>query len=320
MKSLTIEMIKEATLRIQHDVRKTPLEYSPLLSQLLSSPVYLKLECMQETGSFKLRGALFRLSQLTPDEKSLGVITCSAGNHGKAVAYVSKKLGVEATVYVPRDVDESKYLGILSYGAKVVRSPFHGYDDSEELARQEGQVSGKVFISPFDDVEIMAGNGGTLAQEIIEEFPEARSFILPVGGGGLAAGFSFYIKETIPFSSMIGCQHKDSPGLKLSLERNSPVTKLPAIETIAGGVEGGIGANCFNYLKTRMDEVVLVSEQEIIQGVRWMLEHHQYLIEPSSAVVIAACLSKKIKKVHFPTVIVLSGRNVSFSTIQSILN
>ena len=319
MKTLSVDLIKKAAQYIQKHIRKTPLEYSPKLSEHFSVPVWLKLEFLQITGSFKLRGALFRLSCLTEKERKSGIVVCSTGNHGKAVAYVAHMLGIHATVYVPRDVDHVKYQGILDYGAEVIRSPFVGYDETEDLARKAAEESGRPLIGPCDDVETMAGNGGTLAQEIIEELPDARSFILPVGGGGLSAGFSVYAKELIPDCHIIACQHKDSPGLKLSLERGHAVTRLPPIQTLAGGIEGGIDASCFPYLQSRIDEVLVASEQEIIEGVRWMLEHHQYLIEPTAAVTIGACLYRKIEQLIPPVVIVLSGRNVSFATIQKIL-
>jgi threonine dehydratase len=320
MASLSVQMIDEAAERMTGFIRKTPLEYSSWLSDSLRCPVYLKLECMQLTGSFKLRGAFCRLGSLSKEEREKGVLTCSAGNHGKAVAYVANKMGIKATIYVPKNVDQAKYQGILKYGAEVIVSPFTGYDETEALACQVAKETHRLFISPFDETEIMAGNGGTLAREVLEELPDARTFILPVGGGGMAAGFALYVKEKLSHAQVIGCQHQDSPGLKLSLEQGQAVTQLPAIQTVAGGVEGGLGAHCFKYLKARIDDVILVSEREIENGFCWMLDKHQYLIEPSAAVVIAACLSGKIQKLLSPTVIVLSGRNVSFSTMQNLLN
>lgn len=319
MDTLSIKMIQDALRVIQKDIRRTPLEYSSKLSQLMGIPVYLKLEFLQITGSFKLRGALYTLSKLTNAQKKLGVITCSAGNHGKAIAYVGKKLGIKSTIFVPRDVDESKYQGILEYGAEVVKSPYPGYDDTNELAINAAEESGRQFISPFDTDEVMASNGGTIAMEVLEDLPEARNFIMPVGGGGLAAGFSYYVKDKLPNTCVIGCQHRDSPGLKLSLERGEAVTKLPAIETIAGGIEGGLGVNCFKYLKSRIDGVALVTEKEIIAGVNWVLQDHQYLIEPSAAAPIAACIGGKIENLKGPIVIILTGRNVSLTTLKKIL-
>jgi threonine dehydratase len=165
----------------------------------------------------------------------------------------------------------------------------------------------------------MAGNGGTLALDLIEQVPDAGAFVVPVGGGGLSAGLSFVVKKRDASAVVVGCQHEGSPALKLSLERGAAVTRLPAFETTAGGVEGGIGEKPFEVLRTRVDRVALVSEGEIFEGVRWMLDAHQYLIEPSAAVVVAACLSGKAGRFDRPVVVVLSGRNVALSTLRRIL-
>jgi len=157
--------------------------------------------------------------------------------------------------------------------------------------------------------------------ECIEDCPTARNFILPVGGGGLAAGFAFHVRNTADnlTAKIIGSQHVLSPALKMSLEAGRAITKLPAVETMAGGVEGGIGALAFGVLGPLIDRVTLVSEGETLEGVRWMMEHHQYLIEPTAAVVVAACLTGKIGKLDDPGVVVISGRNVSAETAKKIL-
>jgi threonine dehydratase len=320
MKSLSIKSIQDASHFLERRIRKTPLEHSAPLSKLLGAPTYLKLEFLQLTGSFKIRGAYIELSQLSYDNKKKGVITCSAGNHGKALAYVAKELKIPATIYVPKNVDQAKYEGMVQLGANVIRTDFVGYDETEAIARTEARKKGKKYISAFDDEPIMVGNGGTLALEVCTELPAATNFILPVGGGGLAGGFSFYVKENMPHAKIIACQLKDSPALKLSLESGYAVTKLPAIETLAGGIEGGIGEKCFEVLKSRIEDVVLIEEEEISKGVLWMLKHHQYLIEPTAAVVISACINGKIKPLSSPTVIILTGRNVSYSTIKNLLN
>ena len=166
----------------------------------------------------------------------------------------------------------------------------------------------------------MAGNGGTLAVEVLQDAPAARTFVLPVGGGGLAAGFAFYVREEIPEARIVGCQHERSPALKLSLEKGEAVVTLPPIETAAAGIEGGMGRLPFEVLRTRTDAVALLSEEEIFDAVRWMLHEHQYLVEPSAAVTVAACLTGKAGKLGGPTVVVLSGRNVSLETLRRILN
>ena len=316
---LSSALILEAAAYLAGRVRRTPVERSPALSERLGVPVWLKLESLQLTGSFKLRGAWFGISRLTAGERRAGVATASAGNHGKAVAYVAREAGMHATIYVPRTVDGAKFRGMLALGAEVIRTECTGYDETEALAREEALRAGQVFLSPFDDAGVMAGNGGSLAVEVLEQVPEARNFILPVGGGGLAAGFSFYAKERYPEAAVSGCQLERSPALRLSLEAGAAVTRLPAIVTDAGGLEGGLGRNTFEILKTRIAQVALVSEAEIHQAVRWMLEEHQYLVEPSAAAVLAACLADRVGVLREPAVVVVSGRNVDLATVRKIL-
>jgi len=285
------------------------VEYSAGLSEILGVPVWLKLESLQLTGSFKIRGAMFAISKLTGD-----VITCSAGNHGKAVAYVKRG----ATICVPRSVDRSKYDAMVKMGADVRVSEFDGYDETQDWAFEIAAREKKYFLSAFDDDAVMAANGGTVAMEVLEDAPDARLFVLPVGGGGLAAGFSVWAKDRLPEATIVGCQHVLSPALKMSLDAGHAITRLPAVETMAGGVEGGIGARTFPVLQPLVDQVALVSEGEILEGVRWMVAHHQYLIEPTAAVTIAACIGGKIQAAE-PVVVVVSGRNVSAESVRRIL-
>jgi threonine dehydratase len=317
---LSMALIEQARAFLSGRIRRTPLEESPALSQIAGSPVRLKLECLQKTGSFKIRGALFRLSLLTEEEKQAGIATCSAGNHGKAVAYAARSQGLRPRIYLPASVDASKLRAIEALGADVVVSRFPGYDETEEWALAEAAREGRVWISAFDDDAIMAGNGGTLALEILEEMPEARNFVLPVGGGGMSGGLAFVVAERVPGAVVVGCQHEESPALALSLERGEAVTRLPAVETSAGGIEGGIGRRTFAVLRPRIGRVALVSEEEIFEGVRWMLEHHQYLVEPSSAAAVAACLTGKAGRFDAPVAVVISGRNVSLPTLRRIFD
>jgi threonine dehydratase len=313
------ELIREAAAFLAGRVRRTPVEFSRGLSDAVGAPVWMKLESMQLTGSFKIRGALFRISKLTAEERRDGIVTCSAGNHGKAVAYAANEAGVRAIVCVPRSVDRAKYDAMVALGADVRVSDFEGYDDTEQWARAMAAEERLTFISAFDDYAIMAANGGTVAMEAMADVPEARAFVLPVGGGGLSAGFASHAKARCPDSIVIGCQHVLSPALKMSLDRGHAVTTLPAVETMAGGIEGGIGALTFPVLAPLIDRVALLSEDEILEGVRWMIANHQYLIEPTAAVTIAACLTGKAGKLTAPTVVVVSGRNVSAETVKTIL-
>jgi len=319
MSQLTLDLIAEAADFLRGRIHRTPLEPSAALSAKLGVPVSLKLESLQVTGSFKIRGAFFRLSRLTDAERRSGIVTCSAGNHGKACAYAGRELGIRVTIHVPSTVDESKYRGMLSFGAEVKVSKFPGYDETEDLAQEEARKSGRPFISAFDDTDVMAGNGGTLAMEILEDLPQATDFIVPVGGGGLGAGLAFYTKQKNPAARFIACQHEVSPGLKASFDLGRAATRLPSGETLAGGIEGGIGEQTFEILRTRVDHIALVNDAEICAALRWMLDEHQYLIEPTAAATLAACLNGKAGVLSGPAVVVLSGRNVAGSTIRKIV-
>jgi threonine dehydratase len=315
---LNLELIENASRFLSPRIRRTPFEPSPELSHRLGVPVYLKLEFLQLTGSFKLRGAWWKLHQLTTVKRQDSVATCSAGNHGKGLAYAAREMGVRAVIYVPKGVDEVKYRGILAYGAEVHRSEYWGYDETESWARQQAASQGIPFVSAFDDDDIMAGNGGSLAMEALEQLPEIRNWIVPVGGGGLSAGLAYVVK-TLGGGMVIGCQHRESPALQLSLDRGVAVTELPAVMTLAGGVEGGIGRQTFEILKDRVDRVALVDEAEIKSATRWMVAQHQYLIEPTSAVPLAACLRGRVGRLEGPTAVLVCGRNVSLKTAMECL-
>ena len=282
-------------------------------------PVRLKLECLQRTGSFKIRGASFQIERLSAHDRARGVVTCSAGNHGKAVAEAARRRGVPVTVCVPSSVDPAKLAGIRARGAEVRISEFAGYDETEDWALEIAAAEGKRFLSAFDDVDVIAANGGTIAAEILAEVPDATDFVVPVGGGGLSAGLAFFVRERLPEARIVGCQHESSPGLARSLEKGTAVTRLPPIETSAGGIEGGVGRIPFEILRSRISAVALVSEREIEDGVRWMLDRHQILIEPSSAAAIAAIVTGKAGPFTGPAVVVITGRNVAYETLRRIV-
>lgn len=312
-------LVLEARRALEGRIRRTPVEASPGLSEKAGAPVFLKLENLQLTGSFKIRGAFFALSRLSADARRRGVVTCSAGNHGKAVAYVARELAIPAEIHVPRSVDESKYRGMVALGARVVRSDFDGFDETERLAREAAARSGRPYLTAFDDPGILASNGGTLAAEVLEDCTEARVFLLPVGGAGLAGGFAYYARTALPDARIVGCQHALSPALALSLESGEAVLTLPPVATTAGGLEGGIGRTGFEVLRSRCDAVALLTEEEIFDAVRFVLDQHQYLIEPSSAVTVAAILTGKAGRLGAPAVAVISGRNVALPTVRRIL-
>jgi threonine dehydratase len=312
-------LIHAAAAFLAPRVRRTPVEPSPGLSRALGVPVFLKLEQLQITGSFKLRGAWFRLSRLSPAERVQGVVTCSAGNHGKALAYAARELGVPATIFVPSTVDGAKLAGMRAMGAEVVLAGSPGYDEAEIEARAHAAHTGQPFVSAFDEPAIIAGNGGSLALELLEQVPDLRSVITPISGGGLAAGLALALEAHDPSIEIIACQHRGSPSFALSLERGHAVTAMPPIRTLAGGIEGGIGVNTFAILQGRVNRVALVDEDQLYRAMRWMMSEHQYLVEPSAAAVVAACLEEPLGPLHGPVVVVISGRNVAADSLAKVL-
>jgi threonine dehydratase len=314
-----IGLIETARRYLDGRIRRTPIEASPLLSERLGVPVLLKLECLQLTGSFKLRGAWLRLSRLDTAARGQGVVTCSAGNHGKAVAFAGRELGVATRIHVPASVDESKYAAMLRLGATVVRSDRPGYDETEALARADAAARGLPFISAFDDDDVIAGNGGSLGLELLEQAPDLATALVPVSGASLSGGLAAALAARRPDVRLVACQHRDSPSLALSLARGEAVTSMPAIDTLAGGIEGGIGRRGFALIKERVAHVFEASEDELYQAVTWTLDQHQLLIEPSAAVVVAACLSGRLPALPGPVVLVLSGRNLSLVSLRRVL-
>lgn len=311
---LDMTLVEEARAVVSERLLRTPVVPSPALSRRLGVDVYLKLDCLQVTGSFKVRGALFALHRLRAsgvDE----VAACSAGNHGKGIAWAATELGMRATVFVPKSVDTSKLESMRELGARVELSEFIGYDETEEWAIAEADRRGLPSVSPYDDAAVMAGNGGTVALEVLEQVPEARTFVMPVGGGGHAAGFTFVVGDRLPDARFVMCQHRDSPGFHLSVERGHPVTELPAIETLASGLEGGFGTRTFDILRDRHDEIRLVSESGLRAAMRWTAREHGLIIEGSSAVAVAALLADPVPQSAGPVVVFISGRNVAFETV-----
>lgn len=307
-------LIDRAEAAVRPVIRETPMEESPVLSRTLGVPVRIKLECLQTTGSFKIRGALFALHELRRDGVDR-VATCSAGNHGVGLAYAAQLAGVAATIFVPASVDARKASLLEGLGAEVVRSPYAGFDETETWALDEVAATEIPFLSAYDDINILAGNGGTMMREMRRQWAELETVVVSVGGGGLSGGM--VLSEARP-TALIAAQAAASPALSLSLKAGKAVTRLDAAETLAGGLEGGIGATGFAALRERVHQVVEVTEPEIRAGVRWMLDEHRYVIEPSSAVAIGAARNPAIR-VSGPTVVVVTGRNVALETLQKIL-
>ena len=319
---LTVEQIRrdsqEAAARIQGYIRETPLEPSAWLSQLAGAEVYLKLENLQTTGSFKLRGAANRLLTLSSEEARAGIVTASTGNHGSAVAYLLRELGWPGTVYVPHTISAAK-LGALERLEATLE--LHGEDgvEAENRARQVAEQSGRFYMSPYNDRQIVAGQG-TVGLEIERQLGAVDAVVVPVGGGGLIAGIAGALKSASPEVEILGCQPTNSAVMHHSIQAGR-LLELASEPTLADGAAGGIerDAITFPICQEKVDRFILVSEEEIRQAICHILEKHYLLIEGAAALSVAAFL-KQID--HFRgkrVVLVLSGAKISLETLRSIL-
>jgi threonine dehydratase len=266
---MTLKDIEAAKERIKGAVIHTPLIHSHTLSRLSGREVYLKLENLQTTGSFKLRGALNRLTLLKERGEGERVVAASAGNHAQGVAYAAAQLGIAATIVMPEGASISKQMATQNYGAQVI---LHGQDVSQAVEKARAlEAEGYVFIHPYDDSEVMAGQG-TLGLEILEDLPEVDAVVVPVGGGGLAAGLTLALKESKPEVLIIGVQTLQVPSLVEAFRRGTP-TPVPARSTLADGIRVPlIGKLPFAILQKHLRDLVLVEEREITQALLFLLE------------------------------------------------
>lgn len=310
--------IYEARRRIAPFVRRTPLLASASLSEQAGVAAYLKPECLQETGSFKLRGAANRLLCLTPEENRRGVIAVSSGNHGRAVSHVARELGVRAVICLSRNVPEVKVQAIRGLGAEVV--VWGGsYDEAEAHALELQQDQGLTWISPFDDPSVIAGQG-TIGLELLEDLPQIGTVVVPVSGGGLISGMALALKAANPAIRVIGASMDRAPVMYHSLQAGRPV-QMPEEETVAEALAGGIGLDnryTFRLVQQLVDDVVLVTEDEIEQAMAWALATHHLVVEGGGAVGMAALLQGQAKVGAGPVVVVISGGNVDLPLLLAI--
>ncbi len=285
---------------------------TPLVAATAIDPrVWLKLECHQHTGSFKVRGALTRLSVLTDEERGQGVVAASAGNHGLGVAYAARKLGVRAKVFVPPGTPAVKVEGIGALGAEVVVGDTPGYDAAEEAARREARARGCVFISPYDDPWVAAGNGGTVGLEIFESIGSPDAVVCPVGGGGLICGLAAARDAGGRDVDLVGVNTEASPGMFRSFEKGEAVETLPPAPTLAEGLEGGVRPTTFLLAREARVRMELVAEDEIAAAMRWARDVLGTPVEGSAAAAIAwvrRCVARLPGDA--PIVVVVSGGNV----------
>jgi threonine dehydratase len=312
--------IQDARNRIAHHVLSTPLVASPSLSEVAGVPVSLKLEHHQPTGSFKLRGAFNSILRLTEAERARGVITVSTGNHGRALSYAARALGLRATICMSRLVPENKVFEIRRLGADV-QIVGASQDEAQQEAERLVTEKNLVMVSPFDDSNVIAGQG-TIGLEILDAMPDVAAVLVPVSGGGLVAGIAAAIKGKRPNTKIIGVTMERGAAMKASLDSGRPV-QVEELPTLADALGGGIGLDnklTFAMCQALVDDVVLVSESEIAAGIRHAYAKEQEIIEGAGAVGIAALLAGKVAQLSGPLAIVLSGQNIDMDLHRDIVN
>ena len=314
-KMLTLEKFEEASEKVKEATLPTDLVYSEYFSNQTENKVYLKPENMQFTGAYKVRGAYYKMSTLTEEERQKGIITASAGNHAQGVAYAAKKYGAKAIIVMPTTTPLIKVNRTKSYGAEVVLFG-NVYDEACEKALQLAKDNGYTFIHPFDDPAVATGQG-SIAMEIVKELPLVDYILVPVGGGGLATGVSTLAKLLNPKIRVIGVEPAGANCLQESIKAGK-VTTLPTVSTIADGTAVKTpGTNIFPYLQKNLDDIITVEDEELVVTFLDMVENHKMIVENSGLLTVAALkhLDVKGKKI----VCILSGGNMDVITMSSVV-
>jgi threonine dehydratase len=304
---VSLEDVEQAAELIKDIAVLTPMEDSRWLSALTGHPVRLKCENLQRAGSFKVRGAYTRMSHLTADERARGVVAASAGNHAQGVALAGQALGIEVTVFMPEGAPIPKEKATRAYGANVV---FHGryLEDALKEARAFQERTGAVLIHPFDNAEVVAGQG-TVGLEILEQAPEVQTVVVPCGGGGLLSGVAIAVKGRRPDVKVIGVQAEGAAAFPASLRAGHPVP-LESMSTMADGIAVGLpGEVTFAAVREAVDEIITVTEASLSRAVLATLERAKMVVEPAGAAAVAAILDEP-GRFSSPTVGVLSGGNI----------
>ncbi|MCH7820570.1 MAG: threonine/serine dehydratase [Proteobacteria bacterium] len=306
-----------AAKRIDGVICKTPLVQSPVFSSETGTDIYLKLENLQHTGSFKLRGATNRLMTLSGEQRSNGCVTASSGNHGAAVACAMQKLEVSGVIFVPEQTSSVKIEAIRSFGGDV---RFFGSDglETEQHAREFAEHNSMVYLSPYNDAEVIAGQA-TCGIEIAEQLPDVDAVFIAVGGGGLASGVGSVLRRHNPGVKIYGCQPRASAIMARSIEAGR-IVDLPSDPTLSDGTAGGIEADAitFELCRELIDEFILVSEEEIANAMRLFINAHGQVIEGAAGVAIAAMLACPELIAGKKVTVIVCGGNVSQETLESI--
>lgn len=312
---LTLEAFEEASEKVREVTLETKLVESPHFSAATGNRVWLKPENLQRTGAYKVRGAYYKISTLTPEELGRGIITASAGNHAQGVAFAATRAGARSVVVMPETTPLIKVERTKEYGAEVV---LHGdvYDEACDYALELAEREGYTFIHPFNDPVVATGQG-TIAMEIVQELPLVDTILVPVGGGGLACGVATFAKLYNPKIRVVGVEPAGAPSLTAALEAGQP-TKLPSANTIADGTAVlEVGDNVFPYLRDNLDDVMTVPDEELIVAFLDMVESHKMIVENSGLLTVAAL--KHLPAENKRVVSILSGGNMDVITMSSVV-
>lgn len=315
MDMMTLDQFKAARQVLSGVLHRTDLMYSPAFSKATGNHVYLKPENMQVTGAYKIRGACFKISTLSEAQKKKGLITASAGNHAQGVAYAAQAAGVKATVVMPTTTPLVKVNNTKDYGADVV---LHGatFDDADALAHQLAQEKGMTYVAPFNDLAVATGQG-TIAYEVFKDLPDVDVILVPIGGGGLAAGVSTLAKLLNPNVQVIGVEPTGAACMKASLEAGHVVT-LDGVDTIADGVAVKTpGDLVFPYIQKNIDEIITIDDTELVNAFLDMMEKHKMIVENAGLLTVAALSHLKAEGRN--VVSVLSGGNMDVITVSSLV-
>ena len=312
---LTLKEFKEARGVLSGVIRNTSLVYSPAFSKATGNQIYIKPENMQVTGAYKIRGAYYKISTLSDEEKARGLVTASAGNHAQGVAYAAQAAGVSATIVMPTTTPLVKVHNTKDYGAKVV---LHGetFDDAAELAAKLSEEEGLTYVHPFNDPAIATGQG-TISYEIFQDLPDVDVILVPIGGGGLATGVSTLAKLLNPNVTVIGVEPSGAASMKASLDAGHVVT-LDRVETIADGVAVKTpGDQIFPYIQKNIDDIITIPDDELVDAFLDMMEKHKMIVENAGLLPIAALSHLKCRGKN--VVPVLSGGNMDVITVASLV-
>ncbi|WP_035532832.1 pyridoxal-phosphate dependent enzyme [Halobacillus kuroshimensis] len=304
-----------ARKRIESIVKPTPLVYSEFFSERSGQPVYLKMEQSHPAGSFKIRGAANKLLSLTEEEKKRGVTTFSTGNHGIATAYAARQMGISCTVCISRRVPEAKLSRLKRLGADIEQTGV-SQDEAAVRCRELASKYGMTIIQPFDDPEVIAGQG-TIGLELMEQLPELKEVVIPLSGGGLLSGIGFVLKKMDPTVSVTGVTMERSAVMQASLKKGA-VVKLEEEYTLADSLLGGIGEDnryTFSMTMSLMDKGVLLQENRIKEGLYSLLDHHKIIVEGAAAVGAGYLLDQPVSE--GPVVLIITGNNVDTNTVKT---